>query len=198
MAYTYLIGWSKLNKWYYGLRYARNCKPEELWINYFTSSKHVHTFRKEHGEPDVIQIRKVFDFKEKAILWEHNVLTRLNVIENEKWLNKTNNKTICPEAARNALIGRKPWNKGKSIPRTKESIEKQRKTMTGKKRGPYNNYNYDVSATAVAFRGKEYPSIAAARKDTGASFYTVKRYAISTASSRARVFNPLLVPYQAD
>lgn len=26
--YTYLIGWSKLNKWYYGVRYSKKCK----WI----------------------------------------------------------------------------------------------------------------------------------------------------------------------
>lgn len=137
MAYTYLIGWSKFNTWYYGIRFAKNCQPEDLWTTYFTSSKYVKQFRKQNGEPDIIQIRKIFDSKEKAILWEHKVLKRLNVISNEKWLNKTDNKTICPEAARNALVGRSPWNKGKSIPRTKESIEKQRKTITGRKRNKY-------------------------------------------------------------
>lgn len=66
------------------------------------------------------------------------------------------------------------WNKGVSTPRSKESIEKQRVSITGKKRGPY-NYNHAVKSTAVVFRGKEYPSIDAARKDTGASFYTIKK-----------------------
>lgn len=65
-------------------------------------------------------------------------------------------------------------NKGISKKRTKESIEKQRKTMTGKKRGPY-KYNYAGASIPVMFRGREYPSISAARQDTGASFYTIKR-----------------------
>ena len=47
--------------------------------------------------------------------------------------------------------------------------------MTGSKRGPY-KYNYEAAgAKPLVFRGKEYPSIAAARKDTGASFYTIQR-----------------------
>lgn len=66
------------------------------------------------------------------------------------------------------------WNKGVSTPRSKQSIEKQRASITGKKRGPY-NYNHAVKSVAVVFRGKEYPSIDAARKDTGASFYTIKK-----------------------
>lgn len=28
--YTYLIGWPNLNKWYYGVRYAKNCQPIDL------------------------------------------------------------------------------------------------------------------------------------------------------------------------
>ena len=58
--YTYLIGWSKLNKYYYGVRYAKNCHPSDLWTKYFTSSKYVKQFREENGEPDIIEIRKTF------------------------------------------------------------------------------------------------------------------------------------------
>lgn len=54
--YTYLIGWSHLNIWYYGRRTARNCRPEELWVKYFTSSKYVEEFRKIHGEPNLINV----------------------------------------------------------------------------------------------------------------------------------------------
>lgn len=174
--YTYLIGWSAQNKWYYGVRYAKGCKPSELWTTYFTSSQYVSAFRKQFGEPDVIQIRKIFTSKDKAILWENKVLKRMNVIYDEKWINRTNNLAI--RNGNNRVYG-DPWNKGKSIPRTQESIEKQKSTITGKKRGSYINYNYEACAKSVVFRGKEYPSIAAARKDTGASFYTVKRYAAS-------------------
>lgn len=40
--YTYLIGWSKLNWWYYGAEFAKIKKianPSNLWTTYFTSSK---------------------------------------------------------------------------------------------------------------------------------------------------------------
>lgn len=90
LPYTYLIGWSKLNKWYYGSRYAKGCHPSDLWVKYFTSSKYVKQFRKEFGEPDVIEIRKTFQLREKAVLWEHKVLSRMGVIYSDKWINKSN------------------------------------------------------------------------------------------------------------
>ncbi len=65
---------------------------------------------------------------------------------------------------------------GRTKPRTTESIEKQRRTMTGKKRGPYKNYNYN-SANSISFclNGKIYPSIASATKDTGMHYLKIKR-----------------------
>jgi hypothetical protein len=92
--YTYLIGWPSLDTWYYGCRYAIDCNPLDLWNPYKTSSKHVEQFIKEHGDPEVVQIRKIFTDREKAILWEHNVLRRLNVIHKNNWLNRTDNKAI--------------------------------------------------------------------------------------------------------
>lgn len=53
--YTYLIGWSWLDKWYYGLQHGRNAHPDNLWTTYFTSSPIVRDFRVEHGEPDIVQ-----------------------------------------------------------------------------------------------------------------------------------------------
>jgi hypothetical protein len=95
--YTYLIGWSKLNKWYYGVRYATKtkclyesgCHPHDFWITYHTSSDIVTAFRKEHGEPDVIQIRKVFSNAEDAVDWELKVLQRMDVVTQDKWINGT-------------------------------------------------------------------------------------------------------------
>ena len=92
--YTYLIGWSKHNKYYYGVRYAKGCTPNELWVTYFTSSKYVKAFEKEYGKPDVIEIRKTFTDKRKAMLWEHKVLKRINATFSDKWLNKTDNIAI--------------------------------------------------------------------------------------------------------
>lgn len=95
-SYTYLIGWTQLNLWYYGVRYAKNCSPKDLWTSYRTSSKHVHEITNNFGDPDVIQIRKVFNQVTKARNWEHKVLRRLKVINNNKWINKTNNISIEP------------------------------------------------------------------------------------------------------
>ena len=88
--YTYLIGWSTLNKYYYGVRYKRGCNPQDFWNTYFTSSKIVKQYREKYGEPDIIEIRKQFSCAEKAKLWESKVLTRLDCAKDEKWLNRHN------------------------------------------------------------------------------------------------------------
>ena len=174
--YTYLIGWTQYNMWYYGVRFAKNSKPSDLWRTYFTSSKYVNQFRLSHGEPDVIQIRRIFEDKDAARRWESKVLNRMDVIHKSHWLNRTNNQAIRDGS--NRAYG-PAWNKGVSRPRTPESIAKQRETMLGKRRGPYLNYNYKASSSGpLIFRNKEYSSISAARQATGASFYTIKRHAI--------------------
>lgn len=90
--YTYLIGWSKLDLWYYGVRYATGCNPTDLWVKYFTSSQYVSEIRKSSGDPDVIEVRKIFVDVESAQKWEFNVLTRLKVNSSKKWINKGTHK----------------------------------------------------------------------------------------------------------
>lgn len=87
--YTYLIGWSNHNIWYYGLRFARGCQPDDLWKKYFTSSKLVKSYRKKHGEPDVITVRKTFSCRTKAIDWEAKVLRRMKAVNRANWLNRS-------------------------------------------------------------------------------------------------------------
>lgn len=124
--YTYLIGWSQHNKWYYGVRFSKNSNPSELWSTYFTSSKHVKSFRAKHGEPDIISIRKKFSDPQKAKIWEHTVLKKLN-LKDPKWLNQcanlfpfnsTNKEYMKTAEYRNKISiankGKTPWNKGKS------------------------------------------------------------------------------------
>ena len=130
--YTYLIGWSKYNLWYYGCRYSAKSNPEELWIKYFTSSKAVKKIRSEYGNPDVIQVRKIFDDEKSARMWEHKVLKRLKIKNNTKWLNQTDNlfpfyskdrsyqKTKqWSEMMSKINKGREPWNKGRSNEKSK-------------------------------------------------------------------------------
>lgn len=94
--YTYLIGWSKYDKWYYGVRYQQGCHPSDLWQSYFTSSKHVKRFQNKHGDPDIIQIRKTFDCRNRALLWERNVLFRMNVKNDGRFLNASHNMAPFP------------------------------------------------------------------------------------------------------
>lgn len=89
--YTYLIGWSKHNKFYYGRRTSKNCRPNELWKTYFTSSKEVKEFVSVNGEPDIIKIRRTFPNNPNACkLWESKVLEKLDAQHDPRFLNKKN------------------------------------------------------------------------------------------------------------
>lgn len=88
--YTYLIGWSELDLWYYGVKFGKSADPSKFWVNYFTSSKYVQSIRAEFGEPDVREIRKTFDTKEEAAEWERKVIRRLNAVWSDKWINRGN------------------------------------------------------------------------------------------------------------
>ncbi len=140
--YTYLIGWSHLNKWYYGVRFKKNANPSDLWKTYFTSSKKVKEFRELYGEPDIIQIRKVFDNREKALMHEYKVINRLNCVRSNDWLNlgnfgfntfDGNGRIIADETKekiRQSLLGKKH-----EIPRhTEESKKKLSDALKGKKK----------------------------------------------------------------
>lgn len=86
--FTYLIRWSKHDINYYGVRYARGCKPEDLWTRYFTSSDRIQECRELYGEPDIIEVRKTFKHHDIARAWEHRVLTRINAVQKPNWLNE--------------------------------------------------------------------------------------------------------------
>ena len=83
LAYTYLIGWSKLDLWYYGLRYEnirlKRTPEEDLWIHYPTSGKLIPETKNKYGKPDVIHIDKTFDSIDEAIDYEYKVLQEHNV-----------------------------------------------------------------------------------------------------------------------
>lgn len=98
--YTYLIGWSKHNLWYYGCQYGQHANPANLWNPYKTSSRYVEDVIDLYGDPDIIKIRKTFKDEKTCRLWEHKVLRRLKVIHTDKWLNKTDNIAISPECSK--------------------------------------------------------------------------------------------------
>lgn len=86
--YTYLIGWTEFNMWYYGVQYGKNANPDNLWKTYFTSSRHVRSFVENHGNPDVIKVRKTFNSAKSAKLWEDKVLLSIPKETRHLWLNK--------------------------------------------------------------------------------------------------------------
>lgn len=94
--FTYLIGWKNHDIWYYGVRYAKGCKPEDLWLTYFTSSAKVCQLRNELGEPDVIEVRRIFADAKAAKKWEEKVLRRLDVLNTDRWLNANIGGTFNP------------------------------------------------------------------------------------------------------
>ena len=94
--YCYLIGWSDQNTFYYGVKFGKGADPKTFWVKYFTSSKVVKKFRKQYGDPDIIQIRKIFrtedygalDLAQKAsIMYEHKVIKRFGMVHDARFLN---------------------------------------------------------------------------------------------------------------
>lgn len=114
--YTYKLFFKPTSQWYYGVRYAKNCDPSDLFVKYFTSSKVVKTLLQEYGKDAfIVKICRTFETIEEAFSWETRFLTRVRAAENPYFLNKSNN--------RGKDIKQVPCTKER-----KESISKSRKT----------------------------------------------------------------------
>lgn len=168
--FTYCITHIPSGKKYYGVRYKKNCSPEDLWDKYFTSSKEVKKLIENDGVSSfLVEIRKVFTCKEKAKNWEHKVLRRLKVCQKEIWLNKSYGKApstsgfVYSEESRkkmsewqkgnnNPMFGKKHTNEtrkkiseaGKGRKRSEETKSKISKAKKGK---PFSGYNSNTPET---------------------------------------------------
>ena len=145
MPYTYLIKCRATNQYYYGVRFSKNCNPDELWQTYFTSSKYVKELIEQYGVTGFdFEIRKVFNSVKEARDWEHRVLYRIKAKNRNDFLNKTDNKSINTTNFRWWTNGVKNtrsincpgegWYIGSCtiVKRSKESIDKQMKTRVEK------------------------------------------------------------------
>lgn len=107
--YTYIIGWSKLDTWYYGRRTAKGCHPDDFWVKYFTSSVFVDEFRKLHGEPDIRKIHKTFSSSDVhlCVEQEKQFLRNVNAVSDSRWLNRDygDRDTTGMAAVRNVITG---------------------------------------------------------------------------------------------
>jgi hypothetical protein len=91
LPFTYVLTFKPTGQRYYGVRYAKNAHPSQLWTTYFTSSKAIKTLIKDHGvEAFDVLVRRTFKSKESAVLWESKVLRRLDASHSSKWINRIN------------------------------------------------------------------------------------------------------------
>lgn len=131
--YTYRIKWTSTGMNYYGVRYATDCHPDDLFVTYFTSSKYVAEYIKQNGLPDVIEIRRVFTSESRvndARAWEHRVLMKISAASNPVFLNRSTGKGIDPIVSAQARYGISPGNKGKPQPEfIKQKKKKPKETV---------------------------------------------------------------------
>lgn len=150
--YTYLIGWSQTNTYYYGVRYAAHCNPEDLWVTYFTSSKHVSEYRVLNGEPDIMQVRRTFKSSADARAWEEKVLKRINAASRLDFLNKANGKAIPVSLAKhygesNGMYGKK------HKPETLVKMRKPKSLLTRKRMSGKRAHVNQQGTNNNAFKG---------------------------------------------
>lgn len=84
--------------YYYGVKFAKGCSPNDLWSTYFTSSKIVKNLIETYGKNSfTYEIRRIFVDRQSAIDWEYKVLKKILNISNKnrnKWLNVRSGKTF--------------------------------------------------------------------------------------------------------
>lgn len=193
MAFTYLLTFKPTGQKYFGVRYASNSNPDDLWTKYFSSSKIVKELVRKHGK-DSFEYRIDRIFEEPIAALEHELAFLKNIEDRENWLNQSfgsgghNHARIKTEEHRRKIgEGRKRGNSAKSraanqrnsvlgiAARTgmKDSEETKRRrnsavsaTLKGRPQ-PYLKNRYLIC-------GKEYIGIDAAAAGTGTSRYLVR------------------------
>jgi hypothetical protein len=153
--YTYLIRHKPTNRVYYGVRTANKHEPQEdLWHHYFTSSPKIQELIEETGQDSFdVEIRQVFESKEKAIAWETRVLRRCRVLEDDRWINQNVAGYIVPTEESRKKISDYHTGKAKS----EEHKKNLSKSQKGSKR-PWsrNNLPKDVAGSNNPMYGKQH------------------------------------------
>lgn len=176
-----------------GLKYLG--KTSQNPFVYRGSGKYWRNHIKKHGNDVSTSILCVCHTNEEIAQVGSYYSQKWNVKNSEEWANLKNEtgdggahrwdgmekhlKQIASKGGHaKAQLKLPAWNKGKSNPRSPESIEKQRQTLTGKKRGHYKTYNAGThNSVKVVIEGKEYPSIAAYQREARVSYYTALKLA---------------------
>lgn len=130
--YTYLIKHIPSGKVYYGFRAANKLDPQDdLWKHYFTSSPKVQQLIETTGVDSFeVEVRKIFETKEQASIWENKVLRRCKVLTDDRWINQNIAGYVVPTEESNRKISE--FHKDK--PKTEEHKQNLSKSQKGSKR----------------------------------------------------------------
>lgn len=155
--FTYHLYHKPTDQHYYGVRYKKDCSPEELWTTYFSSSPLVHQLIEQYGKESFVpSVRRIFETSAEAVAWETKFLSKIDAQHNNKWLNRHNGKTkfIGPythSKQSKAKIGSKI--KGiKRSEETKAKIRSKAKEREAKRRAEGWTMPKDAIEKAIATR----------------------------------------------
>lgn len=175
--YFYIIGWTKHNKWYMGIKYSKDANPETFWSKYFTSSKYVKELKQVAGDPDVIWTYEKGTAQE-AIDMEIRCMKEMLVLTDDRWLNKNVGGAILmtpeiiakmketlatPEIKEKARIAHSKPRK----PMSEETKEKIRNKLKGKSTGPRSQETKKRISQSMAGRNtwaEKHPGVERKRK----------------------------------
>lgn len=91
VAFTYRITNKLDGKWYYGVKYDKNCNTDVLGVSYFSSSRKLKILISTIGKDNFkFEIRKIFTDTDLARLWEVRVLKRFKASKNSMLYNEHN------------------------------------------------------------------------------------------------------------
>jgi hypothetical protein len=128
--FSYHLYHKLTGKHYYGIKYSKGCSPIDLWTTYFSSSKLVKRLIEKFGADSfTVKVKRLFDSPEKALLWEHRLLSRINAAKRADWLNRHNGgpKFRGPtNQSENTKIVASKTHKG--VPKTEEQKRKMSET----------------------------------------------------------------------
>jgi len=166
--YFYIIGWRKLNTWYAGVRYAKNCCPSDLWVKYFTSSTRVKKFAEENGSPDYIST-KIVGTAQETIDFELDFIRK--ILGKEGWLNRCagSRYLVDAESIAKRTESRKGW---KPAPLSADSKKKISETLKANHPRSWSGRKHSESSIALM---KEKQKAAAQRRSEAGYKQSVER-----------------------
>ena len=177
--YVYVIGWQWLGLYYIGSHTRKGCHPDNLIVQYRTSSKRVHAILDKHGLPDIVWYRIVNTVTD-ALQLESFLQLISNAKDNPRYLNEAvffNGKVNCAANSPNVRaaikrnharpnLGRKQTNeekrkRGNSVREwhkhnTRVMSAEQRKARSELMKAKWSDDEYRKSQTKAQSEGNSY------------------------------------------